>query len=148
MSEKLKKSRLRRAVEIPTSSMADIAFLLIVFFMLTAVFTSTQGLRFQFPKDDPEQFNVQPEEAIHIKITGEGQYQVDRRPANLEELGGYVQTKIKENPEKPVLIQTLPEVPYRAMIEVFDLLRKLEVKNVSIPTESEIERWRALGVLE
>ena len=143
-----KRSKLRRSVEIPTASMADIAFLLIVFFMLTAVFTSTQGLRFQFPKDDPSQLNVQPEEAIHIKIAGEGQFQVDRVAMTLDEMGGYVQSKMSQNPEKPVIIQTEPEVPYFVMIDVFDLLKQLEVKNVSIPTESEIARWRALGFME
>jgi biopolymer transport protein ExbD len=128
--------------------MADIAFLLIVFFMLTAVFTSTQGLRFQFPKDDPSQLNVQPEEAIHIKIADEGQFQVDRMAMAIEEMGAYVQSKMSQNPEKPVIIQTEPEVAYYVMIDVFDLLKQLEVKNVSIPTESEIARWRALGYME
>ena len=65
-----RKLRSRRKSEIPTSSMADIAFLLIIFFMLTAVFTSNRGLQFQYPEDDPNDPDVQPEEAIHIKIEG------------------------------------------------------------------------------
>ena len=143
-----RRSRLRRTAEVPTSSMADIAFLLIVFFMLTAVYTTNQGLRFQFPKDDPTELNVQPEEAIHIKIIGDGQFQVDRVPMTLSEMGGYVQSKMEQNPEKPVIIQTMPDVPYFVMIDVFDLLRQLQVQNVSIPTESEIARWKALGYFQ
>ena len=38
--------------EIPTASMADIAFLLIVFFMITSVFSVTRGIEFQLPKND------------------------------------------------------------------------------------------------
>lgn len=128
--------------------MADVAFLLIVFFMLTAVFTTTQGLRFQFPKDDPTQLNIQPEESVHIKITGVDQFVVDRLPMTLAEIGGYVQSKVSQNPKKPVIIQTMPDVPYYVMVDVFDLLKQLEVQNVSIPTESEIERWRQLGYFE
>ncbi len=143
-----KKNRLRRPVEIPTSSMADIAFLLIVFFMLTAVFTSNMGLQFQYPKDDPEDTNVKPEEAVHIKILGEGQFVVDRVAMTLEEVGGYIQSKMQQNEDKPVIIQTDPEVPYFVMIDVFDLLKQLEVKNVSIPTKAEIERWRQFGIFE
>lgn len=143
-----RRSRLRRTAEVPTSSMADIAFLLIVFFMLTAVYTTNQGLRFQFPKDDPTELNVQPEEAIHIKIIGDGQFQVDRVPMTLAEMGGYVQSKMEQNSEKPVIIQTMPDVPYFVMIDVFDLLRQLQVQNVSIPTESEIARWKALGYFQ
>lgn len=128
--------------------MADIAFLLIVFFMLTAVFASTQGLQFQFPSDNPNDLNVQPEEAIHIKITGDGQYQVDRVAMTLPELGGYIKSKMEQNPGKPVIIQTLPDVPYHSMVDVFDLLKQLNVRNISIPTESEIARWKALGYFE
>lgn len=140
--------RLRRLREtdIPTSSMADIAFLLIIFFMLTAVFHSSRGLPFEMPKDDVRDLQVQPEEAIHIKIIGEGQFVVDKQPRTLAEMGGYIQSKMEQNPEKPVIIQTEPDVPYYVMIDVFDLLKYLKVKNVSIPTQSDIERWRKFGV--
>lgn len=138
----------RQTSEIPTSSMADIAFLLIIFFMLTAVFATTKGLQFSFPKDDPAQLDVQPEESIHIRIIGEGQFIVDKRPMSLEEMGGYVQTKMSQNPQKPVIIQTEVQVPYFVMIDVLDLMKYLNVQNISIPTRSEIERWKAFGVFE
>ncbi len=142
------RERHRSAAEIPTSSMADIAFLLIIFFMLTAVFATTEGLQFDLPKDDPTQLDVQPEEAIHIKILGVGQYVVDKTPMTLEEMGGYVQMKMQQNPDKPVIIQTEPNVPYFVMIDVFDLLKYLQVQNISIPTRTEIERWKAFGIFE
>ena len=89
----------RFPTEIPTSSMADIAFLLIIFFMLTAVFTSTKGIQTEYPEDDPEQ-NVQPEESIHIKIEGEGQFVVDRMSMTLESMGGYVKGEDRAEPQQ------------------------------------------------
>lgn len=142
------RKRLRPQAEVPTSSMADIAFLLIVFFMLTAVFATTEGLQFQFPEDDPTQLDVQPEEAVHIKINAAGNYVVDRTPMTEAELGGYVQMKMEQSPQKPVIIQTSAEVPYFVMIDVFDLLKYLEVQNISIPTQTEVERWKAFGIFE
>jgi biopolymer transport protein ExbD len=126
--------------------MADIAFLLIIFFMLTTVFSATRGLEFAFPEDDPTQTDVQPEEAIHIRISGTGQYVVDTIPMSLEQTAGYIHQKMQEVPDKPVIIQTEPDVPYFAMIDVFDLLKAEEVRNISIPTSTEIERWKAFGV--
>lgn len=140
--------RLGSEPEIPTSSMADIAFLLIIFFMLTAVFATTKGLQFKFPEDDPTQMDVQPEEAVHIKILAEDQYVVDRTPMSIEELGGYVQSKMQQDSQKPVIIQTDPQVPYFVMVEVLDVLKYLEVRNISIPTQTEIERWKAFGIFE
>lgn len=124
--------------------MADVAFLLIIFFMLTAVYASTRGLLFGYPKD--EKSEVQPLESIHIHVRGEGQIFVDRRPATLEQLYGYVQTKLSVAPDKPVIIETDPHVPYFAMIDVLDVLKKLNVKNVSIPTQAEIQRWGAMWI--
>ncbi len=136
--------RKRQASEIPTSSMADIAFLLIIFFMLTAVFTTNQGIQFQYPEDDPNDPDVQPEEAIHIKIEGEGRFQVDKNPtSSLEAIGGYVREKMEQSPGKPVIIESDPDVPYFVMIDVFDLLKQLKVKNIAVPTKSERARWKA-----
>ena len=48
----MKLPRREASSEIPTSSMADIAFLLIIFFMVTAVFSATKGLEFKLPQED------------------------------------------------------------------------------------------------
>ena len=55
------------SAEIPTSSMADIAFLLIIFFMVTTVFSATKGLELALPKEEK---NAPPEtqEAVFIKV--------------------------------------------------------------------------------
>jgi len=65
--------------EIPTASMADIAFLLIIFFMLTSVYSSNYGLEYGLPKNE-DPINVQPLESMHIHITGPGQFTIDKRP--------------------------------------------------------------------
>ncbi|MBI2821347.1 MAG: biopolymer transporter ExbD [Acidobacteria bacterium] len=137
---------LRRKIpaDVPTSSMADIAFLLIIFFMLTAVYSSTRGLEFSYPKQDAVE--VQPEEAIHIHIFGEGNVQVDRRPVNMEQLEGYIDSRMQQSPDKPVIIQSEMDVPYFVTIDVFDLLKKLQVRNIAIPTQAEIERWGSLWI--
>ena len=63
--------------EIPTASMADIAFLLIIFFMLTAVYSSNYGLEYGLPKNE-DPVNVQPLESMHVRILAPGQYTIDR----------------------------------------------------------------------
>ncbi len=130
--------------DIPTASMADIAFLLIIFFMLTSVYSSNFGLEYGLPKNE-DPLNVQPLESMHIKITGPGQYTIDRRPATLEQIAGYIDSKLKQNPKKPVIIQTDPNVSYHATIEILDLCKQLRVENVSIPTSSEIAMWEGFA---
>jgi biopolymer transport protein ExbD len=132
--------------EIPTSSMADIAFLLIIFFMVTAVFSATKGLEFKLPKDDnkpPEQ-----EEAVFIKVGADESVLVDCKPMELEEILPYLEPKLLRNPEKPVILYTDASAPYKAMIAVYDVLGSAtvvehgyKVKNISVPTQSEVQDY-------
>ena len=52
----LLKRRTKRTAEIPTASMADIAFLLLIFFLVTTTIDVDSGIYMQLPpKLDPEQ---------------------------------------------------------------------------------------------
>jgi len=131
-------------VEIPTASMADIAFLLIVFFMVTSVFSVTRGLEFQLPKNENTPPDTSQEEAIHIHIIPAGascMFEVDQQPMALEEIQIYIEPKLARNPNKFVIIDPEPDAPYRCMVDAFDELKQSEVKNISIPTQAEKAAW-------
>ena len=133
---------------IPTSSMADIAFLLIIYFMVTTTFAATRGLDFALPKDDDSPPVIEKEDSVLIEIQPNGQLMVDGSPKELDEILEYLEPKLQRNPKKPVIIKPHTEAPYGYMVEVFDVLRQgkdelgLEKDiNVSIPTQREIESF-------
>ncbi len=133
--------------EIPTSSMADIAFLLIIYFMITTTFAATQGLDFQLPKEENNPPTVEKEESVLIEIQPSGELLVDNRPMQLDEVLPYLKPKLERNPLKPVIIRPDPDAPYGRMVDVFDELRQakdkigIQIKNISIPTEREIQAF-------
>jgi len=134
--------------EIPTSSMADIAFLLIIYFMVTTTFAATRGLDFSLPKDDQDTPPmVDKEESVLIEIQPGGVLMVDGKPMPLDAVLDYLKPKLERNPRKPVIIRPNPDAEYGYMVDVFDELRQakdkigMEVKNVSIPTQREIEMF-------
>ena len=141
----MKMKKRKSSPEIPTSSMADIAFLLIVFFMVTSVFSVTRGLEFQLPRNDNT--NAQDsstEEAVHIHIAPAGAdciYTVDKEVMYLEDSTGYLQPKLARNPKKFVIIDPEPTAPYKCMVNAFDELKQGDVKNISIPTAAEKAAW-------
>ena len=138
---KLKKKK--GSPEIPTSSMADIAFLLIVFFMVTSVFSVTRGLEFQLPRQQ-ENTESSPEEAVHIHIEKAGSncaFTVDGELMSLGDIAIYLQPKLARNPNKFVIIDPAPTAPYRCMVDAFDELKQGDVKNISIPTAVEKASW-------
>ena len=167
----MKLTKTRASDEIPTSSMADIAFLLIVYFMVTATFAATRGLDFALPKDDDTPPIVKKEESVLIEIKYTGDIVVDQKPMQLSEIFEYLRPKLERNPKKPVIIKPDPDAPYGGMVQVFDALRRIKIKiegtavtvyqvdlkeitkakeedrdlgkdiNISIPTQREIESF-------
>jgi biopolymer transport protein ExbD len=141
-------NRQKVSEEIPSSSMADIAFLLIIYFMVTTTFAATRGLDFSLPKDDQENPPlVDKEESVLIEIQPGGVLLVDGKAMPIEAILEYLKPKLERNPRKPVIIRTDPEAEYGFMVDVFDELRQaeskigMEVKNVSIPTQREIDMF-------
>lgn len=133
--------------EIPTASMADIAFLLIIYFMITTTFAATQGLDFQLPKEQEDTPLVEKEESVLIEIEPSGQFIVDGRPMELGDILEYLKPKLERDALKPVIIRPDPASPYRYMVDVFDELRQsqdkigVQIRNISIPTQREIEAF-------
>jgi len=131
---------------IPTASMADIAFLLIVYFMVTTTFAATRGLDFSLPQDEDTPL-IDKEESVLIEIQPGGVLMVDNRAMQLSEVLDYLKPKLERNPMKPVIIRPDETAEYGYMVDVFDELRQakdkigIEVKNVSIPTQREIQMF-------
>ncbi len=114
--------------EIPTSSMADIAFLLIVYFMVTTTFAATRGLDFALPKDDDTPPVVEKEESVLIEIRSSGDVIVDQENKQLGDIFDYLKPKLERNPKKPVIIKPDPDAPYGKMVAVFDTLRRIKIQ--------------------
>ena len=141
----MKFKRERPSDEIPTSSMADIAFLLIIYFMVTTTFTATRGLDFAPPEEDDNPPMIEKEESVLIEIQPSGALMVDAKPMELSGIIDYLKPKLERNPEKPVIIRPDPAAPYRAMVQVMDELRQGKEKGlkeevrITLPTQREID---------
>jgi biopolymer transport protein ExbD len=127
--------------EIPTSSMADVAFLLIIFFLVASFYSVTRGIQFSLPKHEPEAFTVEPEAAVLIEVAAAGTLTVDQRPMTLTALQPYLRERLARNPGKPVILNTSPEADYSHMTDVFDELRQVGVRRIVIPTHSELSLY-------
>ncbi len=137
------------SAEIPTSSIADIAFLLIIFFMVTVTFATSQGLDFKMPEEEHTEF-IDPVESVLVEVQADSSLLVDGNPLDLGDLLGYLGPKLRDNPTKPVILKTQGDAPYGSMVEVFDVLRSAEAKlglahavTIALPTEREVSQfWR------
>lgn len=131
--------------EIPTATFADIAFLLIVFFMLTLTLAVSRGLDLNLPPEDEPVVEVDPVESVVVEIQPDGSLLVDGRPLELGRLLEYLAPKLEQDPAKPVIIHPLPDAPYGGMVAVYDELRRGKTElslardiQIALPTEREI----------
>jgi len=147
--------RLRRTdadSSIPTASMADIAFLLIIFFMVTSVFSATKGLELALPTDDNSPPDPTPDPAVFIHVQAD-RVVVDCREMGVDEILPYLEPKLLRNPNKTVILYTDPDAVYQRMISVYDALAgagvenspySFKVTNISVPTRRDIEEYVGL----
>ena len=139
--------------EIPTASMADIAFLLIVFFMLTTVFSANKGMEHILPPKDDTDEAIEPDEAIYIRIFPSGQFEMDQQTFSIEQadkVKEYVNSKVQVNAKKPIIIHTNREAPYGDMVIILNQLKLLsaELKQdlaITIPSREEAARYAEFG---
>jgi len=126
----LKKRSMPKA-EIPTASMGDIAFLLIIFFMVSTVFSNEMGLQIMLPEKGAE-VKVKSKNIAKVFVTKEGNVRVNGEPVDLADLTNTARKMLVENPELIFSIKTDPDAKYEYMITVFDKLRLANAERISL----------------
>ena len=121
---------------IPTASMADITFLLIIFFMVGTVFNVERGIEMQLPQSTVQQ-DV-PEENVIISIDKDEVLYLDGEEIDIANLGRAALAKVTEIPEAYILVKCDQGVRYKAVIDVLDELLLVGITNIALPTEEEI----------
>ena len=123
--------------EIPTASMADIAFLLLIFFLVTTVFPKDKGLSVVLPEEGETQA-VSQNNILHLIIRPDGVVEVKRgestsiqqmRPDDIESLW---RQEVTSNPNLIAAVKTDPEAPHRFMIDVLDSLQSAGAERISL----------------
>ncbi len=127
----------KRKYVIPTASMGDVAFLILIFFLTSTVFTKDKGLKMLLPEKTAQEdiVKVKPENivmilinpagAIRIKASGE---EKDLMPDEYGEIKRIVEEKLIERDTLLVVsLRTSKESPYKNMVQVLDQLKLVKV---------------------
>jgi len=123
--------------EVPTSSMADIAFLLLIFFLVTTVFPKDSGLPIVLPEES-EEVEVNQKNILHIVIQPSGVVEVRRgesqqvQTVTPNDIEGIWRQDVSSNPNLIAGVKTHPDAPYRFMIDVLDALQTAGADKISL----------------
>jgi biopolymer transport protein ExbD len=123
--------------EIPTSSMADIAFLLLIFFLVTTTFPKDKGLAIVLPEQG-EEAQVSQRNILHLIVQPTGIVDVKRgesvqiqqmSPNQIEALW---RQEVTANPSLIAAVKTHPDAAYRYMVDVLDALHAANAERISL----------------
>ena len=123
--------------EVPSSSMADIAFLLLIFFLVTTTFPKDAGLAIVLPEQG-EDVAVSQRNILHIVIQPNGIVDVKRgespqvqqvRPEDVESIW---RQDVAANENLIAAAKTHPDAPYRFMVDVLDALHTAGAERISL----------------
>ena len=131
------RTRTRASADVPTASMADIAFLLLVFFLVTTVFDEEKGLRVTLPELQSE-VEVTSDNILFFKLQQDGSIRVQRGEGAAEqevargEIADLWRREVATNPDLIAAVMTAPDAPYRLMVDVLDELQAAKAARVSL----------------
>lgn len=132
--------RVRPPEDIPDSAMADVAFLLLVFFLATTTIAEEFGLSLILPaksqRNESIQVNRENVMVITTDVTGTTYY-VDDDPVPLSQIKPLVETRRAGNDKLVVSIEPARNAPYRAMVDILDEVKMAKHTRISLKTRRQ-----------
>ncbi|MEQ8240569.1 MAG: biopolymer transporter ExbD [Cyclobacteriaceae bacterium] len=114
------------------SSMTDVVFLLLIFFMLTSSFITPSGLPVNLPSSKTSEIVLQK---VSVTITENGDYYINDKKLNVNQLEGSLRSALTGK-EGVVVLHCDKSVPVEHLVKVAGIATALEAK-VSIATKPE-----------
>ena len=122
---------------IPTASMGDIAFLIIIFFMTTSIFTREKGLKMVLPEKG-DGVKIKKENILTISVNPKGEVLLGDKIVTINDVRPRVAEELSKNKELVVVLKVARTAQYKAMIDVFDELKMAKAERISLmPVKEE-----------
>lgn len=119
--------------EINITPMLDLAYVLLIIFIIMTT-ASVQGVKVDLPKASSSPSLAKPKTKA-ITITSDGKLFLDTYPVTMAELESRLRIYNAETPDLPVVIKGDAKVQYEKVIEVMDLLGRLDITHLGLVTQ-------------
>mgnify|MGYP001473711701 FL=1 len=127
--------------EISTSSLPDIIFMLLIFFMVTTVMREFEGLDIVLPRAETIEKLESKRHTVYVWATKEGLISVNDKIININDLSNVMFLKLSRDPKLTVSLRSDEDSRMELISEIHSQLRKaqaLKLNYSSLTKESEI----------
>ena len=127
----IEKKKSRSNSDIPMASLADIAFLLLIFFLVTTTIDVDRGIGLSLPAKG-EETEVRTKNITNLLINAQGEILLDNEVIAINQIARRIEQKLQENPNLIVSVKTDRETKYDVFIKTLDELKMANATRISI----------------
>jgi biopolymer transport protein ExbD len=119
-----------------SGALSDIAFLLIIFFIVIAVFNVNLGFILGLPRPDSTKV-VNTEDLVRARLAADGALSANGQPITTGGLEQLLTERLQVRPNMTLLLAIDPETPYQRVVDVVQVVRKTGVERFSFQMEGD-----------
>ena len=123
--------------DINITPMLDLAYVLMVIFIIMCTAT-VQGIKVNLPKASQAPTLAKPQTKA-VTITADGTIFLDTFPVSLPQLESLLRQYKGANPNLPVIIKADGALQYQRIIDVLDLVNRLEISQLGLVTHRVVK---------
>ena len=124
--------------EIPSSSLADMAFLLLIFFMVSTTFPQERPRRYPWPEAEAtKKLDEQRKDILHVFVTEAGQIWINDRNIPPEQVSNLIAPLYRENRELVVSLRADRNTPYSTIYNLQEELQEAGALRLTFYTDLE-----------
>lgn len=119
--------------DINITPMLDLAYVLLLIFIIMTT-ASVQGIKVNLPKASNAPSLAKPQTKA-ITVTNDGRIFLDAYPVSMGELESRLRQHKAVNPSFPVVIKGDSQVQYQKVVDVLDLMGRLDITQIGLVTQ-------------
>ena len=120
--------------EISTSSLPDIIFMLLIFFMVTTVMREFEGMDIVLPRAEKIEKLESKRHTVHMWVTKDGLISVNDRIVDINNLDNIMALKIAQDPKIPISLKCDDKSRMQLITEVHTQLRNAQALKLNYST--------------
>jgi biopolymer transport protein ExbD len=129
------KKRSKVSAEFSMSSLTDIIFLLLIFFMLTSTLVAPNALNLKLPGSSNTPASA-PRQMSDVRISRGGNYYLDNERISLSSLESRMRSISRQSSKPAITISPDPGTPTEYVVSVMDLAMRFDINGVLTTDEN------------
>jgi len=116
------KSRNKVEPTFNSSSMSDLVFLLLIFFMLTSTLVAPNAIKLMLPSSSSK---TMAKQTVTVYVNEQYQYFVNETPSDEQQLANLINANIGDDSQATVVLRSDKSVPVQYVVNVIDAVNEI-----------------------